>query len=171
MDEKSREAIRLIGHGEASDAASVRDAFAAARCPGGGAPASEAWTPASAAADMKTTLWCRQVGNRCADDAAMVARGCGGDGADKVLSESLLQTLVAQAMMASDAVQEEEAAEKEAAADPACCFCSAGGDGDGACLTVKACRARALDGYKCGSGDGGCEWGPGGAIDPRPSCQ
>ena len=120
---------------------------------------------ADAAADMKTTLWCRQVGSRCTDDAAAVARGCG---AAKVLSENLLETLVAQAM-ASDAVQEEEAVEEEAT-NPACCFCSAGGDGDGACLTVRACTARALHGYKCGQGAGGCEWGPGGAIDPRPSC-
>ena len=41
---------------------------------------------ASAAADMKGTLWCRQVGNRCTDDASYVARGCSGsnvDAADK----------------------------------------------------------------------------------------
>ena len=30
----------------------------------------------AAAADMKTTLWCRQVGSRCTEDAAMVAKGC-----------------------------------------------------------------------------------------------
>ena len=33
---------------------------------------------ASAAADMKGTLWCRQVGSRCTDDAGYVARGCSG---------------------------------------------------------------------------------------------
>jgi lysozyme len=31
---------------------------------------------AAAASDMKTTLWCRQVGSRCTEDAAMVAQGC-----------------------------------------------------------------------------------------------
>ena len=33
---------------------------------------------ASAAADMKGTLWCRQVGSRCSDDAGYVQRGCSG---------------------------------------------------------------------------------------------
>lgn len=31
---------------------------------------------ASAASDMKATLWCRQVGSRCSDDASYVERGC-----------------------------------------------------------------------------------------------
>ena len=50
---------------------------------------------ASAAADMKGTLWCRQVGYRCTDDASYVARGCSGsnlDAADK--QESWLGSLV-----------------------------------------------------------------------------
>ena len=33
---------------------------------------------ASAAADMKGTLWCKQVGSRCSDDASYVQRGCSG---------------------------------------------------------------------------------------------
>ena len=33
---------------------------------------------AGAASDMRNTLWCRQVGNRCTDDANMVGQGCGG---------------------------------------------------------------------------------------------
>ena len=32
---------------------------------------------ADAAQDMKGTLWCRQVGRRCTEDAEMVSRGCG----------------------------------------------------------------------------------------------
>ena len=36
----------------------------------------EDWSDASA--DMKGTLWCKQVGLRCTEDAAQVAKGCGG---------------------------------------------------------------------------------------------
>jgi lysozyme len=35
---------------------------------------------AAAADDMKNTLWCRQVGRRCTEDADMVRKGCGGGG-------------------------------------------------------------------------------------------
>ena len=31
-----------------------------------------------AAEDLKGTLWCRQVGTRCDEDTAQLARGCGG---------------------------------------------------------------------------------------------
>lgn len=36
----------------------------------------EQWS--AAASDMRSTLWCRQVGYRCSDDSNMVAKGCGG---------------------------------------------------------------------------------------------
>ena len=32
----------------------------------------------AAADDMRSTLWCQQVGSRCVEDAAAVGRGCGG---------------------------------------------------------------------------------------------
>lgn len=32
---------------------------------------------AAAASDIKGTLWCRQVGNRCTRDAGIIAAGCG----------------------------------------------------------------------------------------------
>ena len=31
---------------------------------------------ANAAADLKTTLWCSQVGNRCLDDTDIISYGC-----------------------------------------------------------------------------------------------
>lgn len=31
---------------------------------------------ASAASDIRGTLWCRQVGNRCSRDASIIQRGC-----------------------------------------------------------------------------------------------
>ena len=31
-----------------------------------------------AASDLKGTLWCRQVGNRCSRDTSIIARGCSG---------------------------------------------------------------------------------------------
>ena len=48
--------------------------------------------------------------------------------------------------------------------EPACCFCSAGGDGDGSCATVRQCDARKQKGYKCGSGTGGCQYVPEGPF-------
>lgn len=38
----------------------------------------EAHNWAAAASDIKGTLWCRQVGNRCTRDAGIIAGGCGG---------------------------------------------------------------------------------------------
>ena len=51
---------------------------------------------ASAAADMKGTLWCRQVGSRCTDDASYVAKGCSGSNIEVADNqESWLGSLVA----------------------------------------------------------------------------
>jgi lysozyme len=61
---------------------------------------------ADAAADMKNTLWCRQVGSRCTEDASMVARGCGsGRNNEKLLVDDvgfmgLLDRLVREAKLA-----------------------------------------------------------------------
>jgi len=37
---------------------------------------------ASAASDLKGTLWCSQVGNRCTRDCGIIAAGCGGSNDD-----------------------------------------------------------------------------------------
>ena len=48
---------------------------------------------------------------------------------------------------------------QDGAEQPACCFCSNGGDGSGACFEVSKCNAKAS--YSChGTGSGGCEWVP-----------
>ena len=36
----------------------------------------EAGSYATAAEDIQNSLWCRQVGSRCTDDANMLKRGC-----------------------------------------------------------------------------------------------
>ena len=36
---------------------------------------------AEAASDLRGTLWCSQVGNRCSDDASRIASGCGNEDA------------------------------------------------------------------------------------------
>jgi len=48
----------------------------------------EAGNWAAAASDMKGTLWCSQVGERCTQDAAMVAAGCDSSFAAQELTSS-----------------------------------------------------------------------------------